>query len=91
MSLTWRTADLTLADKLIPNPNSESQLLDRLSNVRVAVDAGFLHIDARPNGQPAYPGQTEYAVHIVPAHLVRTVVYKAHAAQEPEPIEVQVY
>lgn len=90
MSLTWRTADVVLADKLTPNPNSESQLWDRLSNVRVAVDAGFLHIDPRQDGKPSHPGQTEYAVHIVPAHLVRTVAYKVQTEKDT-PIEVQVY
>lgn len=90
MSLTWRTADVVLADKLIPNPNAEHQLWDRLTNVRVAVDAGFLHIDPRQDGKPSLPGQTEHAVYIVPAHLVRTITYKV-PTEKDTPIEVQVY
>jgi hypothetical protein len=90
-SLNWRIADVELADKLIPNPNAEHQLLDRLNNVRVATEGAFLHVDARPNGQPAYPGQDTYSVHIVPAHLVRRVTYKAEVSKEPAPVEVQVF
>ena len=90
MSLTWRTADVTLTEPLIPNPNAEHQLLARLSNVRVAVDAGFLHVDPRENGKPSYPGQTEATIHIVPAPLVRTVTYRV-AATEPAEVEVHVF
>lgn len=90
MSLTWRTADVVLTEQLIPNPNAEHQLLARLTGVRVAVDAGFLHIDPRDNGKPSYPGQTETAVHIVPAHLVRTVTYRVQAT-EPAEVEVHVF
>lgn len=89
--LKWRTADVELVDKLIPNPNAEHQLLDRLTNILVAVDAGFLHIDPRQNGQPSYPGQDTYSVHIVPAHLVRRVTYKAEVSKPPAPVEVQVF
>ncbi|SFY52081.1 hypothetical protein [Streptomyces sp. F-1] len=88
-NLHWRTADVELGDKLIPNPNAEHQLLDRLTNVLVAVEGAFLHIDARPNGQPAYPGQDTYDVHIVPAHLARRVTYKAELKKASESIEVR--
>lgn len=87
--LHWRTADVELADKLIPDPNAEHQLLDRLTQVRIAVEGAFLHIDPRPTNQPAYPGQDTYNVHIVPAHLVRRVTYRAEVKKEPEPIEVR--
>ncbi|MEU6520489.1 hypothetical protein [Streptomyces sp. NPDC046978] len=89
-TLKWRLADVTLNDKLVPNPQSESELLDRLNNVRVAVDGGFLHIDPRRNGQPAYPNEDTYSVHVVPAYLVRLVTYKEEVPKEV-PIEVTVY
>ncbi|MFE9127062.1 hypothetical protein ACFYOF_16855 [Streptomyces sp. NPDC007148] len=89
-TLKWRLADVTLNDKLVPNPQSASQLLDHLDNARVAVDGGFLHIDPRRNGEPSYPGQSTYSVHIVPAHLVRVVTYKEETPKEV-PIEVTVY
>lgn len=88
-TLQWRTADVELADKLVPQPNAEHQLLDRLSNVRVAIDNGFLHIDPRPNSAPAYPGNDTYTVQIVPAHLVRRVSYRVEPQTEPELIEVR--
>ncbi|MFD4968919.1 hypothetical protein [Streptomyces sp. NPDC058424] len=90
-TLDWRTADVDLSGKLIPNPLAEHQLLDRLNNVRVAIDSGFLHIDPRPNGQPAYPGQDTYPVHIVPAHSVRCVTYKEVTPEDPKPAEVQIF
>ncbi|MEU6597895.1 hypothetical protein [Streptomyces flaveolus] len=90
-NLHWRTADVELGDKLIPNPTAANQFLDRLSQVLVAIEGAFLHVDARPNGQPTYPGQDTYDVHIVPAHLVRRVTYKAEVPKPPTPVEVQVF
>ena len=82
-TLHWRTADVELTDKLVPNPNAEHQLLDRLSNVRVAIEDGFLHIDPRPNGEPVYPGQDTYTVQLIPAHLVRRISYRVEPQAEP--------
>lgn len=75
MALNWR--DVTLLDldgKLIPNPNASSQLLNRLHNVRVAVEGGFLHVDPRPADQRDQGG--EYDVFLIPANAVLSVVYR---------------
>ncbi|MCX5285953.1 hypothetical protein [Streptomyces sp. NBC_00198] len=83
-TLNWRTADVRLTDKLIPNPSNESQLLNHLTQVRVAVDNGFLHIDPRRDGQAtAYPDPDTFTAHIVPAHQVQLVTYKAPVSAEP--------
>jgi hypothetical protein len=76
-NLNWRPADVVLTDKVVPNPRAEHDLLARLHNVRVAVEGSFLHIDPRPNGEPAYPGQGEYTVTVVPSSSVVSVCYKA--------------
>lgn len=76
--LEWRTVStLELTDKLIPNPNAQHQLLDRLHNVRVAIEGSFLHIDPRqPQDIEAGAAVIEFEVHIVPASSVQTVVYR---------------
>lgn len=76
-TLNWRTAtELHLNDKLIPNPDAGHDLLDKLRNVRVAIDGSFLHIDPRqPNDVEGSRGQ-EFDVYIVPASVVKTVTYR---------------
>ncbi|MFF8840473.1 hypothetical protein [Streptomyces sp. NPDC015130] len=73
--LNWRTADVTLNDGLIPDPNAEHVLLKNLTGVHVAVEGAFLHIDPQ-NGEPAYHGQSERHVHIIPASAVQKVSYR---------------
>ncbi|MFJ8762126.1 hypothetical protein [Streptomyces cyaneofuscatus] len=89
MALNWRTAlTVELNDKLIPDPNAGHILLSRLRNVEVAVEAGFLHIDARPQGQR--DRRVEHDVYLVPAAAVRSVEYRVPARAEAEEIEVRV-
>ncbi|RSS32785.1 hypothetical protein [Streptomyces sp. WAC08241] len=76
--LRWRNADVALNDKLIPNPNAAHDLLKSLTNVRVAVEGAFLHIDPQ-NGEPAHVGQTEWEVYIVPASSVEKIRYRVPA------------
>ncbi|EGX60126.1 hypothetical protein SZN_09396 [Streptomyces zinciresistens K42] len=90
MSLNWRTAEVELAEQLVPNPNAEHQLLQRLHNVRVAIEAGFLHIDPRTKDYVPPPGQDTYTVTVVPAHLVRRVTYQAETPKKAETVEVRV-
>lgn len=76
MALTWRNVTtLELTDKLIPDPNAAHNKLDRLQNVRVAVEGSFLHVDPRQPQQAEAAGQ-EFDVFLVPASAVRTVVYR---------------
>jgi hypothetical protein len=83
-TLNWRTvAELRLVDKVVPNPNSTSELLDRLDHVRVAVDNGLLHIDPRPvNGQAAGGADADYNVTVVPTSSVAYISYRV-APTEP--------
>lgn len=76
-TLNWRTAtDVALNDELVPNPNAEHELLSRLRNVQVAIDAGFLHIDPRqPADREAAKGQ-EFTVTVVSAAAVVAITYK---------------
>jgi hypothetical protein len=89
-TLNWRTADVELHDGLVPNPRAEHELLSRLTAVRVAIEGSFLHIDPQ-NNAPAWGGQTEYSVTIVPASAVKRLTYKAAVPAEPAPVEVQVF
>jgi hypothetical protein len=82
-NLNWRTvAELRLVDKVVPNPNSTSELLDRLDHVRVAVDNGLLHIDPRPVGQgdPGRAGE-DYNVTVVPTSAVEYISYRVAPAE----------
>ncbi|MDX3343433.1 hypothetical protein PV409_36350 [Streptomyces sp. ME02-6979.5a] len=84
MALNWRdVTTLELNEKLIPDPNAAHNKLDRLQNVRVAVEGGFLHIDPRKDSGS---GQDLF---MVPASAVRRVVYREPAAAEPFMVEVQ--
>ncbi|MFF9870488.1 hypothetical protein ACF1G0_34825 [Streptomyces sp. NPDC013953] len=77
-TLNWRTAAaVELNDKLIPDPNAQHNLLDRLYGARVAVDGAFLHIDPRPapDAERHTPG-TPYDVYVVPASAVRVLRYQ---------------
>lgn len=83
MALNWRdVTTVELTDKLIPDPNAGHNFLDRLQNVRVAVEGGFLHIDPRKDS-----GSTQ-DLFMVPAAAVRKAVYREVAA-EPFMVEVQ--
>lgn len=73
--LTWRKADVTLTEGLVPNPRAEHQLQYSLTNVSVAIEGAFLHIDPQ-SGTEAYAGQGESQVTIVPASSVRTIRYR---------------
>ncbi|WP_331764491.1 hypothetical protein [Streptomyces anulatus] len=89
MALNWRDAvTVELNAQLIPDPNAGHILLNRLRNVQVAVEGGFLHVDARPLGQR--DDQGEHKVHLVPAAAVRSVEYRVPARVEPDLIDVQV-
>lgn len=84
MTLNWRDAvTVELNAQLIPDPNAGHILLDRLRNVLVAVEGGFLHIDPRKDSGS---GQDLF---MVPASAVRRVVYREPAAAEPFMVEVQ--
>jgi hypothetical protein len=82
-NLKWRTvAELRLTDPIVPNPNSTSELLNRLNHVRVAVDNGLLHIDPRPVNQPLAGGaDTEYNVTVVPTSAVEYISYRVAPAE----------
>ena len=77
-TLQWRNATtLRLTDKLIPNPDSTSELLDQLNNVLVAIDGSFLHIDPRrTNGQVPVDKKAEHPVYVVPAGKVELIGYQ---------------
>ncbi|MEU8101670.1 hypothetical protein [Streptomyces rubiginosohelvolus] len=82
MALNWRDVlILDLNAKLIPDPNAGHNLLDRLRNVRVAVEGGFLHIDPRPTGHRDQGG--EHDIFVVPASAVMSLVYRVPAPAEP--------
>ncbi|MET9055242.1 hypothetical protein ABZW50_29255 [Streptomyces bacillaris] len=86
MALNWRNVTtLELNDKLIPDPNAEHNLLDRLQNVRVAAEGGFLHIDPRKDG-----GSSQN-LFLIPAAAVRRAVYQEPAPVEPFAVEVQTF
>lgn len=80
--LTWRTADVDLKDKLIPDPNATHMFLDSLYNVYVALDNGFLHIDPQ-RGKTEYPTQSEWSAYIVPASAVDRIRYTI-SADDPQ-------
>ncbi len=72
-TLNWRTvAELRLTDRIVPNPNSTSELLADMYNVNVAIEGGLVHID--PRQQPADQRQ-EYEVSVVPASSVEYIRY----------------
>jgi hypothetical protein len=77
-TLNWReAAELRLTDKLIPNPDSPSELLHMLRGVRVAVDGPLLHVDARSiNHGEKRDDREEYDVFVVPALAVRLIRYR---------------
>ncbi|MFJ1782436.1 hypothetical protein ACIOKA_37655 [Streptomyces anulatus] len=71
MALNWRDATtLELNDKLIPDPNAAHNKLDRLHNVRVAVEGAFLHIDPRRDSGSSQD------LFMVPASAVHKVAYQ---------------
>ena len=71
-SLTWITArEVELTGKLIPRYNAESDLVDKLSNVRVAIEGPFLHIDPRPQSEPELAAGEEYDIYVLPAASVK--------------------
>lgn len=71
MALNWRdVTTVELTDKLIPDPNAGHNFLDRLQNVRVAVEGGFLHIDPRKDSGSSQD------LFIVPASAVHKVAYQ---------------
>lgn len=76
-NLKWRTArKVELTDRLIPNPNSQSELLQRLANVRVAFDSGLVHIDPREvDAHDFDSGNPEFEVYVLPAASVLKIVY----------------
>ncbi|MFF6903523.1 GNAT family N-acetyltransferase [Streptomyces hydrogenans] len=76
--LTWRTADVRLNTKLIPDPNATHMLQSDLTDVLVALDSGFVHIDPQ-RGKPAYGHQSEWKIYIVPAGAVETISYRTTA------------
>lgn len=74
-TLNWRRVrEIHLTDKVIPNPNNASHLRDRLSEVRIALDNGFVHIDPRDLREPQLGSEVE--VYVVPASSVVTVAYR---------------
>ncbi|MFB6889431.1 hypothetical protein ACFCX4_08985 [Kitasatospora sp. NPDC056327] len=77
-NLTWIEADeLRLTSNLIPNPTNQSQLLNQLSSIRIALDNGFVHIDPRPtNGTVPVDRKAEYEVLVVPASAIESVRYR---------------
>lgn len=83
-TLTWRQVDeLRLTGKLIPNPNSTSELLQTLSGVRVAVEGAMLHVDPRSTSAGSRPStQPEYDVYVVPVAVVEYIKYRE---VEPSP------
>lgn len=71
MALNWRdVTTLELTNKLIPDPNAGHNFLDRLQNVRVAIEGGFLHIDPRKDAGSSQD------LFIVPAATVHKVAYR---------------
>ncbi|MEU6496424.1 hypothetical protein ABZ890_39610 [Streptomyces sp. NPDC046984] len=80
--LNWRTADITLREALVPDPNSPSNLMTSVRQARVAIEGSFLHIDPQ-GGEEAYPNQGEWKVTIVPAVSVKAIEY-THVPLVPE-------
>jgi hypothetical protein len=74
-TLNWRTArDVQFNEPLIPNPDSPSQLLQALREVRVAFDSGLVHIDPRKGSEGE--GDDEFSIYVVPAAAVRMIHYR---------------
>lgn len=63
-TLQWRTAsDLHLIAGIIPKPGDPSELLDRLTDVRIAVSGSVLYVDPAPApGGEAADGAQVFAI-----------------------------
>jgi len=82
--LNWRTVGtLELTEKLIPDPNAEHELLQRLTGVSVAIDGGFLHIDPWPVREERIPNQPR-RIHVIPASAVRHLEYRLEEPPAPD-------
>jgi hypothetical protein len=88
-TLNWRTArEAHLTEALIPNPNSTSQLMQNLTDVRVAFDGGLVHIDPRhPGAQDLDPGNPEFTVTVVSASSVHAIQYVEPKEEEVPEVE----
>ncbi|QGZ53320.1 hypothetical protein GPZ77_34380 (plasmid) [Streptomyces sp. QHH-9511] len=86
-NLDWRTADVTLTEGLVPDPNAGHVMMKEIRSAHVAVEGSFLHIDPQA-GKEAYPGQGERQVTIVSASAVKTVSYRVPA---PAPAAPQIF
>lgn len=85
-TLNWREIyELRLTDKLIPNPNNQSDLLQRLNGVRVAVEGPMIHVDPRStsNGEKR-DDREEYDVFVVPASVVEHIKYRVAPDSDEE-------
>ncbi|MCP2310902.1 MULTISPECIES: hypothetical protein [Kitasatospora] len=79
--LKWRAvSELRLAARLVPNPNSSSELLDRLNHVRVAIEGNLLHIDPRQRTGQEVDKSEEYDVTVVPTSAVEYIRYRVTPA-----------
>lgn len=76
-NLEWRKVDeLRLTSARIQDPNSISNEQQYVTNVQVAYEGAFLHIDARKTNEPQMPAATEYTVQVVPASAVEVIRYR---------------
>lgn len=77
-TLNWRdVTELRLTDRLIPNPNNESDLLKRLNSVRVAVEGPLIHVDPRSiNHGEKRDDREEYDVYVLPASAIEMIRYR---------------
>jgi hypothetical protein len=85
-TLNWRNArEVHLTDPLIPNPASQSQRQQHLTEVRVAFDSGLVHIDPRhPGAQDLDAGNPNFNVYVIPATAVQTIIYE-EPKEVPDP------
>lgn len=92
-TLNWREArEVRLAEALVPNPQSTSQLMQNMTHVRVAFDNGLVHIDPRhPGAQDLESGTTTYPVSVVAAASVKCILYDEPKEEEVPEVEQTVH
>lgn len=86
-TLNWRTvAEIRFTRSLIPQPRNQGQTTDSLSQVSVAVEGGFLHVDPRRVDDKNNAGVAD-DVFIVPATFVEYVKYVAEKDEDYDPLK----
>jgi hypothetical protein len=84
--LNWRNVrEIELFESIIPDPTDDSRLVKKLTNVSIAYDGGFIHIDPREADVAEQEDiNAEFVVHAVPVSSVRVIRYLESQVSEPE-------